>query len=126
MCDTEKGVYPMTCTFHQHLNDTSGLDDDLRNLSSVASDANSDGMTDKLLKAEETNQDIFAHRRLKRGKHTKQQQWVSKAAKKQSEGRSEGACTPESHRRSVRGIVLNHSSHPVYYSSSVLEEVLQQ
>ena len=38
MCDTEKGVYPMTCTFHQHLNDTSGLGDDLRNLSSVASD----------------------------------------------------------------------------------------
>jgi len=82
VCDTEKGVYPMTCTFHQHLNNTIELDGVLRHLSSVASDANSDSMTDKLLKAEEKNQDIFAHRHLRRGKHTKQQQWVSKAAKK--------------------------------------------
>jgi len=105
VCDTEKGVYPMTCTFHQHLNSTIELDEVLRHLSSIASDANSDSMTDKLLKAEEKNQDIFAHRHLKRrGRRTKQQQWVAKAAKKQSEGETEGACRPASHGRSVRGM----------------------
>ena len=94
----------MTCTIHQHLNESSELDDALRHLSSVASDDNSDSMTDKLLKVKEKNQDTIDHRRLRRGKHTKQQQWVSKAAKKQSEGESEGACAPKSHGRQVRGM----------------------
>ena len=49
MCDTEKGVYPMTCTIHQHLNESSELDDALRHLSSVASDDNSDSMTDAIV-----------------------------------------------------------------------------
>jgi len=103
-CDTDEGVYPNTCTFHQHLNNTIELDEVLRRLSSVASDTNSDSMTDKLLKAEEKNQDIFSHRRLKHGRYTKQQQWVSTAAKKQSEGESEGSCTPRYERRATRGI----------------------
>jgi len=96
-CDKPKGEYPMTCTFYQNLTDTSAADEVMRQLTLNEPKMEFDESLEKEYESLDRNLS-------RRGKTTKQQQWFSKAAKKQQEGESEGSCSPAYHGRSVRGI----------------------
>jgi len=87
----------MTCTFYQNLTDTSAADEVMRQLTLNEPKMEFDESLEKEYESLDRNLS-------RRGKTTKQQQWFSKAAKKQQEGESEGSCSPAYHGRSVRGI----------------------
>jgi len=77
--------FPLTCTYRMEFHGDPGA---------LKLIANNQG--------EETDIEEMLSKR--RGKHTKQHEWFSKAAKRISYGENEGSCKPKYHGRAVRGI----------------------
>lgn len=63
-----------------------------------------DFLEDEFEQVESEVNDDRSTGKKRRGKRTKQQNWMSKAIKKMSTGEAEGSCSAKGHGRSVRGI----------------------
>ena len=94
-CDEEHGIFPTTCSFHQMIPGALKKDVTIEPLNTTSLFDVKD--EDESLETEGETNGTSVHRRLKkRGRRTKQHEWVARAIKKVTESEGEGSCTPAS------------------------------